>query len=119
MHHITAEILATILNDLAPKVGDTFDAHEAQIACLRKFPREFGFELATFKNGKRLYAVQKFSMRFSKTIDETFAQGPVQIKKTSDRVKSVNLVGEEEKNQQWVVVKSPIVVPAPKPPRKR
>jgi hypothetical protein len=119
MLHITPEILAAILNDLAPKPGDTFDAHGAQIACLRKFPREFGLELTTFKNGKRYYAVQKFSMRFSKTIDQTFAQGPVQIKKNPKRVTSSNLVGEEERNQQWVVVKSPIVVPPPKTPRKR
>jgi hypothetical protein len=91
-HSITDDILRTVTFDLGEKV-DRFDSHAVIFAIMRQFPREYATDLYGFVSspdpilslhaslGKRLLGLETLT--------------------PTEKVKSMNVRGEETENQQW------------------
>lgn len=114
MRHITTQHLVGILNNLPSVV----DAHVAEKKALGLIAHFVGLELAEYQNTPSMSALQKFSMNFAKTLDQTFASPPnPQIQKTNKglagdgKVKSENLAGNESENQECKKLSNNITIP--------
>lgn len=91
-HTITDDILHTVTAELGEKY-DTFDSHAVIFAIMRQYPREYVTDLYGFVSspdpilslhaslGKRLLGLDTLT--------------------PTERVKSMNVRGEENENQQW------------------
>lgn len=99
MKHITASHLQPVLDHLT----GPFDAHQLERALLRREPHAFARELLEHQD------VTVFSSQFARWFDREFGGAAGAVRKTR-QVKSANLIGNENANQEWEQVAVPTTV---------